>query len=483
MRRRQIGPFRAGRVTAVAGIPANAATHYMGRPGSVWKTVDDGTVWTPIFDQVPVSSVGAVSMAASIPNFVCAGTGDVTKVGGSVNMGNGVYKTTGAGDARTRLTVHRQTLTQPILVLRHCAPKATPCRSQKSGNKRSPRAVSLWTRICTQRFHRQLRHKSFHVRSRALISSLPLLALAYAGAAPPHPIRATGIIRAVNSVTVLVPRIEGQGGNLALATIAENGAIVAPGDSLATFDRANELKLLREAQTKFDDLARQIEEKKAEHLSNAEKRIADLQQAQADLKKAEIESRKGPVLSALDQAKNQVKLADARDHVASLQRSNQFHDAAEAGELRVLELQRDRQQVVVQRQNRNAERLLVKAPIKGMVALQNIFRNNSLGHAQEGDELWPGSPLLKLFDPSAMDVEVSVGEPDGAVLVPGAKAIVHLDAFPEIKFTAHYILASPVATAPLGMSNKSFTARFRLDQSDPHLLPDLSAAVDIEAPK
>lgn len=322
------------------------------------------------------------------------------------------------------------------------------------------------------------------MRSRALIFSLPLLAPAlYAGTAPPRPIRATGIIRAVNSVTILVPRIEGQGGNLSLASIAENGAVVSPGDSLAAFDRANELKLLREAQTKFDDLARQIEEKKAEHLSNAEKRIADLQQAQADLKKAEIESRKGPVLSALDQAKNQVKLTDARDHVASLQRSNQFHDAAEAAELRVLELQRDRQQVVVQRQNRNAERLLVKAPIKGMVALQNIFRNNSLGHAQEGDELWPGSPLLKLFDPSAMDVEVSVGEPDGAVLVPGAKAIVHLDAFPEIKFTAHYILASPVATAPLGMSNKSFTARFRLDQSDPHLLPDLSAAVDIEAPR
>ena len=322
------------------------------------------------------------------------------------------------------------------------------------------------------------------MRSRALIFSLPLLAPAlYAGTAPPRPIRATGIIRAVNSVTILVPRIEGQGGNLSLASIADNGAVVSPGDSLAAFDRANELKLLREAQTKFDDLARQIEEKKAEHLSNAEKRIADLQQAQADLKKAEIESRKGPVLSALDQAKNQVKLTDARDHVASLQRSNQFHDAAEAAELRVLELQRDRQQVVVQRQNRNAERLLVKAPIKGMVALQNIFRNNSLGHAQEGDELWPGSPLLKLFDPSAMDVEVSVGEPDGAVLVPGAKAIVHLDAFPEIKFTAHYILASPVATAPLGMSNKSFTARFRLDQSDPHLLPDLSAAVDIEAPR
>jgi multidrug resistance efflux pump len=304
-----------------------------------------------------------------------------------------------------------------------------------------------------------------------------------AATAPRHSVRATGTIRAVNSVTVMVPRIEGQGGNLTLATLAENGSMVKIGDSLATFDRANELKLLRDAQTKLDDLLHQIEEKKAEHAGNAEKRISDLGQAQADLKKAEIESRKGPVLSALDQEKNKVKVDDAREHVASLQRSNHFHDLAEQSELRVLELQRDRAQVAVDRQTRNSEKLLVKAPLNGMVALQNIYRNSSMGHAQEGDQLWPGSPLLRLFDPSAMDVEVSVGEPDGAALVPGSKAIVHLDAFPEIRFTAHFTSASPMATSPLGMSVKSFTARFRLDQSDPHLLPDLSAAVDIEAPQ
>jgi HlyD family secretion protein len=319
---------------------------------------------------------------------------------------------------------------------------------------------------------------------RALVCSLLIAAAAsLIGAATESSrpsVRATGVVRAVNSITVLVPRIEGQGGNLTLATLAENGATVAPGDSLATFDRAAELKLLRDAETKFDDLEHQIEEKKAEHVSNAEKRVADLQQAGADLKKAAIETRKGPVLSAIEQERNQVKVDDAREHVASLERSNQLHDLAEQAELRVLELQRDRQKVAVQRQTRNAEKLLVKSPIRGMVALQNVWRNNSLGHAEEGDQLWPGSALLKLFDPSVMDVEVSVGEPDGAVLTPGAKAIVHLDAFPDVKFTAHYSSASPVATSALGMSVKTFTARFRLDQSDPHLLPDLSAAVDIE---
>ena len=324
------------------------------------------------------------------------------------------------------------------------------------------------------------------MKYRALVFLLVMTAFAsdVKQALPPaRPVRATGIIRAVNSSTILVPRIEGQGGNLTLATLVENGVMVSAGQSLATFDRANELKLLRDAQTKFDDLEHQIEEKKAEDISNAEKRISDLQQAEADLKKAEIESRKGPVLSAIDQEKNKVKVEDARLHVASLQRSNKLHDEAEKAELRNLEFQRDRQQVAVQRQNRNAEKLLVKAPIKGMVALENVWRNNSMGHAQEGDQLWPGSPLCKLFDPSAMDVEISVGEPDGSVLTPGAKAVVHLDAFPDLKFTAHYSSASPVATSALGMSVKSFTARFRLDQSDPHLLPDLSAAVDIEAIK
>ncbi|HVW86324.1 MAG TPA: efflux RND transporter periplasmic adaptor subunit [Bryobacteraceae bacterium] len=323
------------------------------------------------------------------------------------------------------------------------------------------------------------------MRLQALVL-LPALAAAISGAsnAPARrPVRATGTIRAVKSVTVLVPRIEGQGGNLTLATLAENGVMVSVGDSLATFDRSNELKLLRDAQTKFDDLEHQIEEKKAEHVSNAEKRVADQQQAEADLKKAAIESRKGPVLSAIDQEKNKVKVEDAREHVASLQRSGKLHDDAEAAELRILELQRDRAQVAVQRQTRNSDRLDVRAPIKGMVALENVYRNNSMGHAQEGDQLWPGSPLLRLFDPSAMDVEVSVGEPDGAALVPGARAAVHLDAFPGLTFTAHLVSASPVATSALGMSVKTFTARFRLDQRDAHLLPDLSAAIDIEAPQ
>lgn len=88
---RLIGPYRAGRVTSVAGIPGNPAVYYMGTPGGgVWKTTDGGTVWKPIFDAEHVASIGAIALAPSDGNILWVGTGEQTE-------GNGVYRSTDAG--------------------------------------------------------------------------------------------------------------------------------------------------------------------------------------------------------------------------------------------------------------------------------------------------------------------------------------------------------------------------------------------------
>lgn len=98
MRWRQIGPFRAGRVSAVAGIAGNPAVYYMGTPGGgVWETTDGGTVWKPIFDQEHIASIGAMEVAPSNSRIIYVGTGDVSDVGGAVNQGNGMYKSTDGG--------------------------------------------------------------------------------------------------------------------------------------------------------------------------------------------------------------------------------------------------------------------------------------------------------------------------------------------------------------------------------------------------
>jgi len=293
-------------------------------------------------------------------------------------------------------------------------------------------------------------------------------------------IRITGTVQAEKAYTVQVPQIAGQGGRFTLVALVPNGVRVKEGDIVAEFDRIQQLDNARDAEAKFDDLGHQVEQKQAESRSNAEKRRSDLQKAEADLSKAELQLRRGPLLSEIDRLKNEAKAEDARARVASLKISHKFHDAAEAAGIRVLELQRDRQKVSLDRALTNAERLVVKAPMSGMVAHENIWRNNSMGKPQEGDQLFTGQPLIRIFDPSQMIVDAIVGEPDGAILAPGARAKVQLDAYPELGFEATFVSASPVAASALGAPIKSFAARFRLLQSDPHLLPDLSAALIME---
>ena len=293
--------------------------------------------------------------------------------------------------------------------------------------------------------------------------------------------RSNGSIQAVNALTVRVPQIEGQGGNLTLTKLIPGGSQVKTGEVLAEFDRTKQIDAAREAQAKYEDLRHQVDQRMAQHRSDAEKRASDLQQAEADLAKAEWELRKGPILSEIDRLKNQAKLEDAQAHVASLKRSGQLHDTSEAADLKILELQRDRQKVAWERAQANSDKLVLKATMTGMVAPENTWRNDSFGPPQEGDQIWGGEPLMRIFDPSEMEVQATVSEPDGAALSPGAQAVVHLDAYPELSFKAHFDSASPVATTLLGASLvRSFPARFRLDEHDPHLLPDLSAALDLE---
>lgn len=97
MKWRLVGPHRAGRVTAVAGIAGKPAIYYFGTPGGgVWKTTDGGRVWKPIFDDAHVASIGALALAPSNPSIIYVGTGEETE-------GNGVYKSIDAGRTWTNV--------------------------------------------------------------------------------------------------------------------------------------------------------------------------------------------------------------------------------------------------------------------------------------------------------------------------------------------------------------------------------------------
>ncbi len=97
LRWRMLGPFRGGRVAAATGVPGRPGEFYFGAVnGGVWKSIDAGRIWLPVFDSQPVASIGAIAVAPSSPDTIYVGSGEST-LRDSVGFGNGVYKSRDAG--------------------------------------------------------------------------------------------------------------------------------------------------------------------------------------------------------------------------------------------------------------------------------------------------------------------------------------------------------------------------------------------------
>ncbi len=100
---REIGPMRAGRTRALAGVASEPSTFYFGGVnGGVWKTTDGGATWLSIWDKEPSGSIGAIAVSDSNPNIVYVGSGEGLQRP-DLSTGDGVYKSTDAGKTWTHL--------------------------------------------------------------------------------------------------------------------------------------------------------------------------------------------------------------------------------------------------------------------------------------------------------------------------------------------------------------------------------------------
>lgn len=106
LRYRFIGP-PGNRVSAVVGVPGDPSTYYVGAAsGGVWKSVDGGIRWQPVFDAQDAQSIGSLAVAPSDPNVVWAGTGE-SFIRSNVSLGNGIYKSSDAGKTWKRMGLEK----------------------------------------------------------------------------------------------------------------------------------------------------------------------------------------------------------------------------------------------------------------------------------------------------------------------------------------------------------------------------------------
>jgi photosystem II stability/assembly factor-like uncharacterized protein len=99
-----MGPAEGGRISAISGVPGDARVWYLGAAsGGVWKSVDSGATFRPVFDSMRVQAIGALAVAPSKPSSVWAGTGEGWAIRDADLMGDGVYKSTDSGTTWTHM--------------------------------------------------------------------------------------------------------------------------------------------------------------------------------------------------------------------------------------------------------------------------------------------------------------------------------------------------------------------------------------------
>lgn len=297
-----------------------------------------------------------------------------------------------------------------------------------------------------------------------------------------HTLRLTGTTSAVEARAVLVPQLSAQNfSELVITKLAPAGAKVKEGDILLEFDRQGQMKEFLDRQAEYQDFVDQVAKKQSDEAAARAKDETELKQAEDELEKAKLEMLKNEISSRIQAEKNRETLDADQANVKALRATFDLKRQAAQADIRILEIQRDRAKARMLYAQKNESKLTVHSPLDGVVVLNTIWKGGKMGEVQEGDQARPGQGIMQVINPSAMQLRVPVNQADLLELHTGQHAQVHLDAYPGMVFPATLEALEPIGkNGQFSETVRTFTATFSIQGSDPRLMPDLSAAVDVE---
>ena len=295
-------------------------------------------------------------------------------------------------------------------------------------------------------------------------------------------LRLKGTTEAIQSRGILAPALSGQQtGSLTITKLIATGSRVKRGDVLVEFDRQAQIKDFLDKQAEYNKIVDQVKQEQGKENAARAKDETELHQAESDFRTAELEMQKSEIASRIDAEKAQQKLEETKATLQQLRETFDLKRRAAQAAIRIVEIQRDRTRQTMLHAQENAALMQMHAPIDGVVVLNTIWKEGKMGEVQEGDHVQAGVPFMQVVNPSNMQVRALVNQEDLPALQVGLRATVRLDAYPEMVFTSELEQIAPIGrSGDFSAKVRTFAVVFSIQGNDPKLMPDLSAAVDVD---
>lgn len=299
---------------------------------------------------------------------------------------------------------------------------------------------------------------------------------------PNQILRLKGTTEAVQARAILAPLLSGQQVHtLTIIHLAAGGTHVKKGDALVEFDRQDQLRDFVDKQADYQKLVDQVAQEQAKESAAKAKDETELKTAEDSLTKAQLELQRSEIISRIDAEKNRETFEEAKATYDQLRETFDLKRRAAQAAIRILEIQRDRTHETMMHAQANADLMQIHSPLDGVVVLNTIWKQGTMGEVQEGDQVRAGVPFMQVVNPSIMQVRVLANQQDFPSLAVGQTAKVRLDAYPDMVFPAKLDQISPIGEAgDFSSKLRVFVVIVAIQGNDPKLMPDLSAAVDVD---
>ncbi len=268
---------------------------------------------------------------------------------------------------------------------------------------------------------------------------------------------------------------------LVLQNVAPAGTIVKKGAQIAEFDRQYMLLRLDDYQASVVQSESSLTKRKATLEISHKSHEQLVNAAKGALDKARLDLKTTPVLSDIDAERARLAFQQAESKYKQLLKEVPFVLASEQADTRISEFNVEKAKLEQKRAQANADKMLAKAPIDGLVVMQSMFRGGDFGQIQQGDQLYPGMFYMQVVDPRSMVINATINQSDVEQVRIGQKARVHFDAYPDLALMAH--VESVAAVAKPGMFRPTYfrevAVRLKLDEMDKRVIPDLSVSAEI----